>query len=146
MRLPPFPTGRLPGVFTAETPEAASAGHVHELLGAWSATRWQYAAADGGRRVDVICDLAGMITLSISPGTWVLSFVVPRWGARSVGGTWTEDAGILRLAPLGAPVIGDLRFRVSGEVLSLSSDQSEWSFRDEGPAEPATLQAVFVRL
>lgn len=146
MRLPPFPTGRLPGVFTAETPDGVLASHVHGLLGAWSATRWQYVAADGARQADVICDLGGMITLSISPGTWVLSFVVPSWGARSVGGTWTEDEGMLRLAPLGAPVIGDLRFRVSGEVLSLGSDQSEWAFHDDGTVEPARLQAVFVRL
>lgn len=146
MRLPPFPTGRLPGAFTAETPEGASAGRAYGLLGAWSATRWQYSAADPGRQVDIVCDLAGMITLSISAGTWVLSFVIPAWGARSVGGTWIETAGLLRFAPLGAPVIDDLRFRVSGDVLSISSDQSEWAFHDAGRPEPARLQAVFVRL
>lgn len=143
MRLPPFPSASV-GEFPAETPPSPGAG-ADSLLGAWSATRWQYRASAGARRHDVVCDAGATITLSISEGTWILSVVVPGFGARSIGGTWRREAGLLCFTPLMSDST-TLHFRVSGELLSLTTDECTWDFAPGSGEEPAWLTAVFVRL
>jgi len=145
MRLPPFPSG----VLLAGLAGRAAAGHQHpgdELIGAWSATRWQYTRLDGGGSVDVVCDLGAVMTLGLSEGTWVLSFTIPGRGEQTIGGTWTRHDGMLELLQRGAVEPERLRCRVSRELLSLTSNDSGWDFDGDAKDEPASLTAVFVKL
>jgi hypothetical protein len=47
---------------------------IARLLGSWSATRWQYTSqARPDVTADVVCDLGGSVTLSLSAATYVLA-------------------------------------------------------------------------
>ena len=117
------------------------------LLGSWSATRWQYARGDdSGQVLDLVCDLGGTITLSLSDGTWVLAYDVAGRAKQSVGGTWVARQDVLELSAAGADAAEAVRFRVSTETLSLSSLESWWDFDNSGQDVPALFVAVFVRL
>lgn len=117
------------------------------LLGSWSATRWQYARGDdSGQVLDLVCDVGGTITLSLSDGTWVLSYDVAPRGKQSVGGTWIARHDVLELTAAGAEAADAVRFRLSAETLSLSSLESWWDFDGSGRDVPALFVAVFVRL
>lgn len=116
------------------------------LFGSWSATRWEYACrAHPERRQDVVCDLGGSVTLSLSEENYVLTWDVGS-GSRSVGGRLAIRDGILDLRPRGSDAVESLRFRFGGGALALSSDDSGWDFGGDGGEEPAAFVAVFVRL
>lgn len=135
MHLPPFPESarRVGGLRAA-------------LVGAWSATRWEYTSRDDtARRTDVVCDLDGTITLSLSDSAWILVAVVPGLGSHTIGGTYDMRGESIELAAAVGGVEQVVRFRVSGELLSLRSEASAWTFGG-GHDEPASLIAVFVRL
>jgi hypothetical protein len=140
MRVPPLDSG-------AAAPPPVRDGIVipGALPGSWSATRWEY--TDGsGRRVDLVAELGGIVTLSLSAGTWVLTFAVPGRGVRSAGGTFAADGHTLALRPVpeGAPVV--LAYRVSADTLSWNDAHSGWDFDGDGVDEAASLVAVFVRI
>ena len=118
-----------------------------ELLGSWSATRWQYTSRDQpARSVDVVCDLSGVVTLSLSAGTYVLTHAVADQGSRSQGGTCEVQGDRLRLNPAGGDGPEMVRFRVAAETLSLSAEASAWDFDGDGADEAADFVAVLVRL
>lgn len=127
-------------------PVPASAGAVSagSLLGAWSATRWEYRSEDG-RRVDLVAELGGVVTVGLSTGAWVLTFTIPGRGVRSTGGTFGGEGSLLVLRAEGSePVM--LRVRLSGDTLTWTDEHSGWDFDGDGVDEAATLVAVFVRL
>ncbi len=98
------------------------------------------------RRVDVVCDLLGMVALSLAAATWVLTFAIPGRGTRSIGGTWARDDEALTMRPSGDGDATRLRFRQSGDTLSWHDANSGWDFDGDGEDEAAVLVAVFVRL
>ena len=125
----------------AETPKSDGA-----LLGSWSATRWQYTSrARPERLVDVVCDLRGTVTLSLSEGTFILAWDIAGSGGQSIGGTYTVRDQELELAPSDAGAVEKVAFRLGLDELSLRSAESAWDF-DGGQEEPADFVAVFVRL
>lgn len=130
------------GFTTQHDAEAAP----HPLLGAWSATRWEYTSAQGAGRVDLVCDMSGVVTLGLSDGTWVLTFAVPEQSRRSIGGTYASDGSllVLRAVPDAEAVV--IRYRLHGDTLSWTDGASGWDFDGDGVDEPATLVAVFVRV
>jgi hypothetical protein len=119
----------------------------HAIHGSWSATRWQYTSrADPARTVDVVCDLGGVVTLSLSEGTYVLTCDVAGRRNQSVGGVFTMSGDDIHLRASGASDPERVRFRIAAETLALSADESRWDFDGDGRDEPASLIAVFVRL
>jgi hypothetical protein len=119
------------------------------LLGSWSATRWQYTArADGGRSQDVVADLGGTVTLSLSLGTYVLTWDIAGRPSASVGGAMHMAGDRLALVPPGdgAREPEALVYRFRGATLALSSRDSAWDFNGDGQDEPADFVAVLVRL
>jgi hypothetical protein len=121
------------------------------LLGSWSATRWQYTArAADGKSADVVADLGGTVTLSLSLGTYVLTWDIAGRKSASVGGALHVIGDRLELFPPGGggngPDPESLIYRFSGATLALSSRDSGWDFNGDGREEPADFVAVLVRL
>ena len=115
-------------------------------MGSWSATRWMYTSREHpDRTVDVVCDLGGTVTLSLSAGTWVLTWEIAGQGRQSVGGTLTHRDEQLELQAHQAQDAEAVRFRLAGDTLSLSSAASGWAFDGRGE-EAADFVAVLVRL
>ena len=127
--------------------EPASALFFTGLLGSWSATRWQYTRrAQPEAVVDAICDLRGTITLSLSPGYYILTWEIPGVGARSIGGGCNiKDNQIEFLLPARGWV-ESVAFQVGAGELTLRSDASAWDFDGRGREESALFVAVFVKL
>jgi hypothetical protein len=96
--------------------------------------------------VDVVCDLGGSVTLSLSAGTWVLTVDIAGRARQSVGGTWNAATDRLELhaATLPRPVV--MGYRLGAGELVLHMEGSEWDFDGDGTEEPAGFVAVFVRL
>jgi len=133
-----------------DRPVPAAAGDRHsadgELMGSWSATRWQYASRTRPDRiVDLVCDLHGSVTLSLSAGACVLTWDVPGHSSGSIGGAVALKDGALILRLHGADEADSVRYRVAAQTLALSSDGSAWDFGGDGE-EPAEFVAVLVRL
>lgn len=117
------------------------------LLGTWSATRWQYTSHDDATRaIDVVCDMGGAVTLSLSAGLYVVSHAIAGDGVQTHGGTCEVVDDQLRLASERVNRVDVLRFRLAAETLSLQSDDSAWDFSGEGRDERAAFVAVLVRL
>jgi hypothetical protein len=112
--------------------------------GSWSATRWQYAGRDRPERVvDVVCDLGGTVTLSLTAGTYILSWSVPGNGDHGVGGVLRVEGDRLILVQPGGALAQEVVFHLADRTLSLSG-VSDWDFGDG--EEPADFVAVLVRL
>ena len=117
------------------------------LFGSWSATRWQYTSRDEhGRVEDLVADREGMVTLSLSDGTYVLTHDVAGRGHQSVGGSCAIHGEMLELRTHGDDGTEAVRFRVAGDTLALTATDSGWDFNGDGKDEAASLVAVFVRL
>lgn len=117
-----------------------------ELLGSWSATRWQYASkARSDQVVDVVAGLKGSVTMSLSAGAFVVAWDAPGHGSGSIGGSVTMGDGELTLRPHGRGEPHVVRYRVSALTLALSGEGSAWDFDGSGE-EPADFVAVLVRL
>jgi hypothetical protein len=147
VRLRPTDGATPPGLLAALTQRIAGHGREGDtLFGSWSATRWQYASRDRPeRQVDVVCDLGGSVTLSLSEGTYVLTWDLGE-GSRSLGGAIDVDADRLTLRPLGAADEEVVVFRVASDTLSLSAESSAWDLDADGTEEAAAFVAVLVRL
>jgi hypothetical protein len=115
-----------------------------ELLGSWSATRWQYTSRTL-RAVDVVCELGGTVTLSLSAESYVLTWSVAQQASRSVGGALRVVGDRLELRAQGRDEAEAVTFRRGGETLALSSEASAWDFDGNGD-EAAAFVAVLVRL
>jgi len=127
-------------------PPGASCASSDPLLGSWSATRWQYASrARPDRLVDVVCDLGGSVTVSLSDGAYVLTWTLAGRASGSVGGTLSVCGDHLSLLAQGAAEAESVRYHLAAETLSLSSEQSSWEFDGRGD-EPADFVAVLVRV
>ena len=125
---------------------AFPAGAGDPLVGSWAATRWQYHSRnEPARMTDVVCDLGGSVTLSLTASTWILTWDVTGWERRSVGGTLQRDGPRLELLPVLAGGAEVLRYQVTDQTLTLSSDESAWCF-DGLREESADFVAVLVRL
>ncbi|HXY70366.1 MAG TPA: hypothetical protein VEH62_13025 [Gemmatimonadales bacterium] len=119
----------------------------HPLSGGWSATRWEYASRAAPERiVDVVCDLRGSVTLSLTATAFILAFDVAGRGKHSVAGACEVAGDELRLRPDGAPEPERVAFHQSGDTLSLRSDGSGWDFDGTGQEQAAAFVAVLVRL
>jgi hypothetical protein len=116
------------------------------LLGSWSATRWQYTSGgEPGRSVDVVVDLRGSVTLSLSAGAWVLTWDLGSRGSQSLGGALTVEGDQLLLLAADANEADRVLFRLADRTLALSCEVSAWDFEGNGE-EPASFVAVLVRL
>jgi hypothetical protein len=115
------------------------------LCGSWAAVSWEYERREDGRRIDVVGDLGGSVTLSLTDERFVLSWHDGRNGPRSRGGSLgvATDAWLDFAAPDGtAERIG---FRRADDTLVLRGEHSAWDFDGNG-ATPAEFTAVMVRL
>ena len=148
MRLPGFHASQLvAGDDGSLQPQLAVSVPEEPLLGSWSATRWQYTRREGRPlALDVVCDLGGSITLSLSAGSYVLTWDVQGRGKLSIGGTFRVRGDQLELFPLGSERGEAVRFRVNAETLSLSAEDSAWDFEGQGRETGVEFVAVFVRL
>lgn len=146
--MPGFPASQLvAGESDSLQPVAAVSVPEEPLLGSWSATRWQYTRRDGRPlALDVVCDLGGSVTLSLSARSYVLTWDVRGRGKLSIGGTFRVRDDQLELFPLGSERGEVIRFRVNAETLSLSAEDSGWDFEGQGHEAAAEFVAVFVRL
>jgi len=117
------------------------------LEGSWSATRWHYTSRrDPARTVDLVIDLRGTVTLSLSAGTYILAWDVPGRGRRSVSGRWARRGDSLEYSWPGADGMERAAIRLGREELSLSTEASAWDFDGNGDVEPAGFVGVFVKL
>ena len=144
MRLPASTAGLLLASLAEESAAARDLGTDEPVLGSWSATRWEYTGVSG-RTADVICDLGGSVTLSLSPGTWILTWDIAGRGRHSSGGTYERRNELLELRRQGGDDVEHLVVRASASTLALSKSQSSWDF-GAGTEEPASFVAVLVRL
>lgn len=146
MRLP----GAGPGVLLAglmAEPEGRQVQPDQPLLGAWSATRWQYTrAAQPEQSVDVVADLGGMVTLSLGAGTWVLTWAPAGQGSRSTGGTFEALGEVLDFQPRGSAEPFRASYRQAADTLVLRAEDARWAFSGGRGEEPAGFVAVLVRL
>jgi len=116
-----------------------------DLLGSWSATRWQYGATGHHELlVDVVAGLRGSVTMSLSEGAFVLTWDIPGRGVGSLGGTIELSDGLLTLRQRDGSADA-LRYRVAAHTLVLNADESRWDFDGSG-AVAAGFAAVLVRL
>ena len=115
------------------------------LLGSWAATRWEYRALDRALAQDVVCELGGSVTLSISPGTYILATDVAGRGRHSVGGMITVQDASLGLRPLGGEREQRLAFQLTDTTLTLHAADAAWAFDGSGE-EPAEFVGILVRL
>lgn len=152
MRLPRVPGGNVPQIRRAGD-GGASGGRSHAdvdmnpLRGSWSATRWQYGKrGDPAESVDVVCDLGGSVTLSLSDGAYVLTWDRGDRNGVSVGGAFDVQGDTLELRPQGANEAESVRFLLGQETLTLRSESSGWDFDGDGQEAVAEFVAVFVRL
>jgi hypothetical protein len=119
----------------------------HPVFGGWSATRWQYTSVASPERVaDVVCDLGGSVTLSLTATTFILATDVAGRGIHSVSGACEVRGDELLLRPEGSDGPERVRFRQNGDTLSLQSDVSGWDFDGNGEDQAAAFVAVLVRL
>lgn len=119
----------------------------HPLFGGWSATRWQYTSlAAPERMADIVADLGGSVTLSLTATAFILAFDVNGRGKHSVSGACEVHGDEMLLRPEGAGGAHRLRYRQSGDTLSLESDASGWDFDGIGQDQDAAFVAVLVRL
>ena len=148
MRLRRIPAGPVPANLIPDGPDQAEPGGSDgALLGSWSATRWQYSSRRRPERVvDVVIDLRGTVTLSLSAGTYVLSWDLAGQGSQSLGGTYAARGHELEFVLPGGERTENVTFRIGAEELSLRGDASAWDFDGDGSEEPADFVAVFVRL
>jgi hypothetical protein len=117
------------------------------LFGGWSATRWQYTSLTPPERVaDLVADLGGSVTLSLTASAFILAFDVAGRGPHSVSGTCEVRGDQLLLRAEGADTPHAVRFRQNGDTLSLQSDVSGWDFDNSGEDQAAAFVAVLVRL
>jgi hypothetical protein len=127
--------------------QSAAASAEGGLLGSWSATRWQYTSRHQAvQMVDVVCDLRGNVTLSLSQGTYVLAWDIPGNGSRSIGGFCAVGAEEIEFAAPGRDAVERVTFHLGTETLSLRCEASAWDFDGHGQEEPADFVAVFVKL
>jgi len=120
---------------------------IHPLFGGWSATRWQYtSSAHPDRIADVVCDLGGSVTLSLTARAFILAFDVSGRGKHTVSGACEVRGDELLLRPEGMERPHRLRIRQNGDTLSLQSDASGWDFDGTGQDQEAAFVAVLVRL
>ena len=96
--------------------------------------------------VDLVADRGGMVTLSLSDGTYVITHDVAERGHHSVGGSCAIHGEMLELRAHGEDGMEAVRFRVAGDTLALTATESGWDFDGDGKDEAASLVAVFVRL
>ncbi len=107
--------------------------------------RWEYGRHDGSRRVDIVGDLGGTVTISIGDGTYVLSHQLAGGETRSASGTLAETGQEwIDFHPAeGAPE--RVGFRRAAGTLALRSEHSSWDFTGGGE-ESAEFTAVLVRI
>jgi hypothetical protein len=131
----------------AEAAPPRSDPAIHPVFGGWSATRWQYTSVTSPERVaDVVCDLGGSVTLSLTATAFILAIDVAGRGIHSVSGACEVRGDELLLQPEGADGPERVRFRQNGDTLSLQSDASGWDFDGDGRDQDAAFVAVLVRL
>ena len=145
MRLPPS-TARAAESGAPTDPAADAQSHAEgTLLGGWSATRWQY-TGPSGRSVDVVCDLGGSVSLSLSSTAFILAYTIAGQANPGVSGTFVVSDDELIMTRPGVSESEAVRFRLAERTLSLYSDSSGWDFDGNGADEPAEFVAVLVRL
>jgi hypothetical protein len=147
VRLPRSSTSIRPGEAALTDAAPPDGSLVHPLFGGWSATRWQYRnAAEPGRVVDVVTDLTGSVTLSLTATAFILAADVPGRGKHSKSGACEVRDDELLLVPDGGDRAERVRFRQAGDTLTLRSDASGWDFDANGQDQAAAFVAVLVRL
>ena len=147
VRLPRTTEGSLQGIAQPANSPSRRAVEAHPLFGGWSATRWQYRSASPPERVvDVVTDLGGSITLSLTATAFILAVDVASRGSVSVSGRCEVRADELLLCLDGGDAPERVSFHQTGDTLSLRSDQSAWDFEGNGTDQRAAFVAVLVRL
>lgn len=117
------------------------------LVGSWSATRWQYRSRMPPQRVvDLVCDLGGSITLSLSGGSFILVWDLGGTGRRCLAGAVTAAGDRLAFRPDAAGAEERVRYRLGPGELTLSSEESAWSMDGDDTDHPATWVAILVRV
>lgn len=117
------------------------------LLGSWSATRWQYSRRNEPVQViDLVCDRRGNFTLSLSPGSFILTWQIPGLGSRSIGGACRVQGEEIEFVVPGQGWEETVSFHLGAGELSLRAESSAWDFEGHGREEPAGFVAVFVKL
>lgn len=136
----------------SQLPEMPTSGDLPErvdgaLEGSWAAVRWHYASlGEPGRTVDVVSDLSGSVTLSVSGSRYVITWDAPPGGRSSADGRISRAAdGALAFEPTDGPGAEQIAWRFTDATLAMSSDRSAWDFDGRGE-EPAAFTAVLVRL
>src|SRR3954468_12504153 len=128
MRLRPKAGNALLGGLAPDGGTGQTSPFAGPLLGSWAATRWEYASSTSGNVVDLVLDLGASVTLSVSPGTYILTWDVERRGRRSVGGTLEVTDPWLRLRPQDGGEDEVLLFQLNERTLTLSAQRSGWAF------------------
>ena len=147
MQLPRFSAPPAESPPSDDAAGAHSGSATHPVFGGWSATRWQYSSLQAPEQIaDVVCDLGGSVTLSLTATAFILAFDVVGRGKHSVSGACEVRGDELLLRPEGTAAPHRVRFRQNGDTLSLQSDASAWDFGGTGEDQAAAFVAVLVRL
>jgi len=118
---------------------------VSDITGTWSASSAVFTnLANSSEQFDLIADGGGTITATFSAdGSYSISITVPPDPAELDVGTVDVRGDTLTLAESGQGSPTDFIASVSGNTLTLTTDEEEYDFDDNGTDDPARLRVVF---
>ncbi len=119
---------------------------LEDLTGTWVATQYSFTnLADPTQSMDLI-SAGGGLTLTVeATGDYTATLVVPGDAPEVITGTVSVAGDTLTISESGQGSPTPYLASRSGGTLTLTSDEEEFDFDDDGVEEPASARIVLVR-
>ncbi len=120
---------------------------VSDITGTWNASSVVFTnLANPSQKSDLIADADGTLTITFSAnGDFSITLTVPPDQPETDVGTVEVRGDTLTLAESGQGSPTDFIASLSGNTLTLTTDDEEFDFDDDGTDEPASLRVVLQR-
>jgi hypothetical protein len=121
-------------------------GPLADLAGVWLATQYVMTnPADTLQSVDLIAEGEWVSIMIKADGGFTYTEYESGLPPGTDSGQVTVEGDTLWVAIAGEPELYLLRYELSGDLLTLRTDQAEWDFDDDGTPEPARAVYTFAR-
>ncbi len=128
--------------------DETTAPNPDEIAGTWNATQLVYTSKATSDRVDLI-EAGGSETLVLGADkSFRLLRALPGVPADTLSGTWEMpgDVGdLMVLHPGGGSIEWAYDFALTGDVMSLSAENADYDFNEDGIREAAKMRTTFAR-
>lgn len=116
---------------------------IADLVGTWNASKLEFtSAANATLKADVV-GLGGSLSITFaSNGSFTLTEREPGELANTRTGTFLLKGDTLTISESGQGSPTDFRTSLSGSTLTLTNDDDEYDFNNDGTEEPARLIVV----